>query len=93
MHVDFIVQIPMGRKCVEHYKDVCRQCVFSHDELVWKLAGLIVSGKVHDAELTRYVLQDMLSVLPTERRLRRELEQQVRVPCMYCTRTLDIKQI
>ena len=67
----------MGRKCVDHYKDVCRQCVFSHDELIWKMAGLIVSGKVHDAELTRYVLQDMLSVLPTERRLRRELEQQV----------------
>lgn len=67
----------MGRKCVEHYKAVGRQCVFSHDELVWKMAGLIAAGTVHDAELTRYVLDDMLSVLPTERRLRRELELQV----------------
>lgn len=32
------IQIKMGRECINHYSNLRRFCVFSHDELVCKMA-------------------------------------------------------
>lgn len=60
----------MGRECILHYSTLRRYCVFSHDELVCKMAleaeslGLTVA-------LAAY--RDMRTMLLHERKLRKSL--------------------
>lgn len=38
-------QLPIGRACVEHYAEMHRQCVFSNDELLFRLAEVIAGRR------------------------------------------------
>lgn len=59
-----------GRKCIDHYRRLRRYCVFSHEELICKMAAcperlnLILAAAVH---------KEMLLLVQEERRLRKAL--------------------
>ncbi|XP_052677656.1 lysine-specific demethylase 5A-like isoform X4 [Crassostrea angulata] len=62
--------LPIGRACIEHYRSLCRQCVFSHEELVCKMAAdpdnldLIIAASTH---------KDLLAIVEDERKQRKVL--------------------
>ena len=62
--------LPMGRGCIEHYRLLHRQCVFSHEELICKMAAdpdnldFKVAAKTHE---------DLIVIVEEEKRLRRKL--------------------
>ncbi|XP_061178889.1 lysine-specific demethylase 5A-like isoform X2 [Saccostrea echinata] len=62
--------LPIGRACIEHYRSLCRQCVFSHEELVCKMAAdpdnldLIIAASTH---------KDLLAIVEDERKQRKNL--------------------
>ncbi|VDK37862.1 unnamed protein product [Taenia asiatica] len=45
--------LPIGRACVEHYAEMHRQCVFSNDELLFRLAE-VIAGKREMADCATY---------------------------------------
>ena len=69
--VVWCVQLPMGRACIEHYRLLKRQCVFSHDELVCRMASLL-AGTL-DLTMSVMVYQDMVVMVEEERKLRKQL--------------------
>ncbi|CAN0189403.1 unnamed protein product [Lampetra planeri] len=64
--------LPMGRLCVDHYRRLHRYCVFSHEELICKMAsdpeglGLNLAAAVH---------KELFIMVQEERKLRRALLQ------------------
>ncbi|XP_065304371.1 lysine-specific demethylase 5A-like [Dermacentor albipictus] len=60
--------LPIGRVCVSHYSMLRRFCVFSHDELVCKMAA---NPEHLDISLAASTYQDMLKMVETEREQRR----------------------
>ncbi|XP_044751184.1 lysine-specific demethylase lid [Coccinella septempunctata] len=60
----------MGRECILHYSHLRRFCVFSHDELVCKMA--LVPDKL-DITIAAATYQDMLHMVDTEKKLRKNL--------------------
>ena len=60
----------MGRACIEHYRLLHRQCVFSHEELVCKMAAdpdnldFRVAAKTHE---------ELLAIVDEEKKLRKKL--------------------
>ena len=65
------VKLPMGRACIDHYRLLKRQCVFSHDELVCRMASL-PAGTL-DLTMSVMVYQDMVAMVEEERKLRKQL--------------------
>lgn len=64
----------MGRACVNHYRLLKRQCVFSHDELLCQIAEN--SGAV-DITLAQHVYDDLHTALKNEQKYRSKLIEQV----------------
>ncbi len=62
--------IPLGRECVEHYSSLHRYCVFSHDELICKMASV---PENLNSKLASATHRDMLKMLDTENRQRKAL--------------------
>lgn len=60
----------IGRECVQHYSHLRRFCVFSHDELVCKMA--LDPDKLSPL-IAAATYQDMLTMVDTEKRLRKAL--------------------
>ncbi|XP_066248844.1 lysine-specific demethylase 5 [Euwallacea similis] len=60
----------MGRECVLHYSHLRRFCVFSHDELVCKMA---LDNDKLDLTIAAATYQDMLVMVDTEKKLRKAL--------------------
>lgn len=60
----------MGRECILHYSTLRRNCVFSHDELVCKMA-LEADSLSLTVALAAY--RDMRTMLHDERKLRKGL--------------------
>lgn len=60
----------MGRECVLHYSHLRRFCVFSHDELVCKMA---LDNDKLDLTIAAATYQDMLVMVDTEKKLRKTL--------------------
>lgn len=60
----------MGRECITHYSTLRRYCVFSHDELVCKMA-LEADSLSLTVALAAY--RDMRTMLHDERKLRKAL--------------------
>ncbi|XP_063792622.1 lysine-specific demethylase 5C-like isoform X1 [Pseudophryne corroboree] len=59
-----------GRKCIEHYRRLRRYCVFSHEELVCKMAAC---PERLDLTLAAAVHKEMFLLVQEERRLRKAL--------------------
>ncbi|XP_072886376.1 lysine-specific demethylase 5B-like isoform X1 [Hemitrygon akajei] len=59
--------LPMGRQCVEHYRLLNRYCVFSHDEMICKMA---CKSKDLDVVLASAVYKDMIIMIDEEKKLR-----------------------
>ena len=70
-----LVQLPNGRDCIEHYRSLCRFCVFSHEELVCKMAA---DPDSLDLNLAAAVHKEMLIMVEQEKRLRKKLLEKVR---------------
>lgn len=62
--------LPIGRECISHYRALARQCVFSHEELICKMAA---DPDHLDVELAAATHQDMLIMVEEEKRLRKAL--------------------
>lgn len=62
--------IPLGRDCVEHYSSLHRYCVFSHDELICKMASV---PENLNSKLALATHQDMLKMLDVENKQRKAL--------------------
>ncbi|XP_069501351.1 lysine-specific demethylase 5C isoform X1 [Ambystoma mexicanum] len=62
--------LPAGRRCIEHYRRLRRYCVFSHEELVCKMAAC--PDKL-DLNLAAAVHKEMFLMVQEERRLRKAL--------------------
>ncbi|XP_064450064.1 lysine-specific demethylase 5B isoform X3 [Mirounga angustirostris] len=59
--------LPLGRQCVEHYRLLHRYCVFSHDEMICKMAS---KADVLDVVVASTVQKDMAVMTEDEKALR-----------------------
>lgn len=59
-----------GRECVEHYSHLHRFCVFSHDELVCKMAS---AANELSLDIASAAHSDMLKMVESEKELRKNL--------------------
>ncbi|XP_046505281.1 lysine-specific demethylase 5D isoform X6 [Equus quagga] len=62
--------LPAGRQCIEHYRRLRRYCVFSHEELICKMAAF---PEKLDLKLAVAVHKEMFIMVQEERRLRKAL--------------------
>lgn len=72
----------MGRECVSHYSQLRRFCVFSHDELVCKMAS---NPEKLDLTVAAATYKDMLRMVELEKKLRKCLLDWVSC-CYYFVR-------
>lgn len=59
--------LPLGRQCVEHYRLLHRYCVFSHDEMICRMAA---KAGALDVVVASTVQKDMAVMIEDERALR-----------------------
>ncbi|KAA8580042.1 hypothetical protein FQN60_005577 [Etheostoma spectabile] len=64
--------LPMGRQCVAHYRRLHRYCVFSHEELLCKMAS---DPESLDVELAAAVFKEMGEMMEEETRLRQTVQE------------------
>uniref|UniRef100_A0A6Q2Z7U8 [histone H3]-trimethyl-L-lysine(4) demethylase n=1 Tax=Esox lucius TaxID=8010 RepID=A0A6Q2Z7U8_ESOLU len=64
--------MPMGRMCVDHYRQLNRYCVFSHDEMVCKMAS---TADTMDVALASAVQQDLNAMVQEEDELRAKVNK------------------
>uniref|UniRef100_A0A8C0WD00 [histone H3]-trimethyl-L-lysine(4) demethylase n=1 Tax=Castor canadensis TaxID=51338 RepID=A0A8C0WD00_CASCN len=62
--------LPTGRQCIDHYRRLRRYCVFSHEELICKMAAF---PEKLDLNLAVAVYKEMFIMVQEERRLRKTL--------------------
>uniref|UniRef100_A0A3B4BQ12 [histone H3]-trimethyl-L-lysine(4) demethylase n=1 Tax=Pygocentrus nattereri TaxID=42514 RepID=A0A3B4BQ12_PYGNA len=62
--------LPMGRQCVAHYRRLQRHCVFSHEELLCKMAA---DPESLDVELAAAVYKELGEMMDEESRLRQAI--------------------
>lgn len=67
-------QLPAGRQCIEHYRRLRRYCVFSHEELICKMAAC---PEKLDLNLAAAVHKEMFVLVQEERKLRKALLEKV----------------
>ncbi|KPP80172.1 lysine-specific demethylase 5A-like [Scleropages formosus] len=67
-----LLQLPIGRQCVAHYRRLQRYCVFSHEELLCKMAA---DPESLDVELAAAVFREMGEMVEEESRLRQAVQQ------------------
>lgn len=71
-----MLQLPIGRACIDHYRSLNRPCVFSHEELVCKMAAdpdnldLTIAASTH---------LDLLGIVEIEKQLRKKLLDRVSI--------------
>lgn len=66
--------LPMGRQCVAHYRRLHRYCVFSHEELLCKMAA---DPESLDVELAASVFKEMGETMEEETKLRQAAQKLV----------------
>ncbi|KGL90315.1 Lysine-specific demethylase 5B, partial [Charadrius vociferus] len=64
--------LPLGRQCVEHYRLLNRYCVFSHDEMICKMAS---KADDLDVVVASTVQKDMAIMIEDEKRLREKVDK------------------
>lgn len=67
-------QLPIGRQCIQHYRDLHRQCVFSHEELICKMAA---DPDNLDFKIAAMTHEDLMEVCDNEKKMRKQLLQLV----------------
>lgn len=67
-------QLPIGRQCVSHYRRLRRHCVFSHEELIFKMAA---DPECLDVGLAAMVCKELTLLTEEETRLRESVMQMV----------------
>ncbi|CAJ0946692.1 unnamed protein product [Ranitomeya imitator] len=65
-------QLPLGRQCVEHYRALNRYCVFSHDEMICKMA---CKAEELDIVLASSVQKDLAILIDEEKALRENVRK------------------
>lgn len=73
-------QLAMGRECVEHYAEQRRYCVFSHDELICKMAAKVSRMSV---PMALAVCKDMTDMYKAEIALRKDVTSNVKCTFMH----------
>ena len=80
-------QLPLGRQCVEHYRLLHRYCVFSHDEMICRMAS---KADVLDVVVASTVQKDMAIMIEDEKALRETVRKLVRFlepqPCVLLSK-------
>lgn len=71
-----VSQLPLGRQCVEHYRLLHRYCVFSHDEMICRMAA---KAGALDVVVASTVQKDMATMIEDERALRETVRKLVRL--------------
>lgn len=71
----FLLQLPLGRQCVEHYRSLNRYCVFSHDEMVCNIAA---KADNLELELASAIQRDLRIMIQEEKELREKAYKLVR---------------
>ncbi|KAG8509040.1 Lysine-specific demethylase 5A [Galemys pyrenaicus] len=66
------VPLPIGRQCVNHYRRLRRHCVFSHEELIFKMAA---DPDCLDVGLAAMVCKELTLMTEEETRLRESVIQ------------------
>lgn len=69
-----LLQLPMGRLCIEYYRKLHRFCVFSHEELIAKMAA---NPDSLDLNLAAAVHKELLAMVEVESKLRKKLLERV----------------
>uniref|UniRef100_A0A8C9F2P8 [histone H3]-trimethyl-L-lysine(4) demethylase n=1 Tax=Pavo cristatus TaxID=9049 RepID=A0A8C9F2P8_PAVCR len=64
--------LPLGRQCIEHYRLLSRYCVFSHDEMICKMAS---KADVLDVVVASTVQKDMAIMIDDEKMLREKVQK------------------
>uniref|UniRef100_A0A672IUQ8 [histone H3]-trimethyl-L-lysine(4) demethylase n=1 Tax=Salarias fasciatus TaxID=181472 RepID=A0A672IUQ8_SALFA len=64
--------LPMGRQCVAHYRRLHRYCVFSHEELLCKMAA---DPESLDVELAAAVFKEIGEMMEEETKLRQAVQE------------------
>uniref|UniRef100_A0A3B3XYM6 [histone H3]-trimethyl-L-lysine(4) demethylase n=1 Tax=Poecilia mexicana TaxID=48701 RepID=A0A3B3XYM6_9TELE len=64
--------LPLGRQCVAHYRRLHRYCVFSHEELLCKMAA---DPENLDVELAAAVFKEMDDMIEEETKLRQAVQE------------------
>ncbi|KAK2491214.1 hypothetical protein MC885_014487 [Smutsia gigantea] len=64
--------MPIGRQCVNHYRRLRRHCVFSHEELIFKMAA---DPECLDVGLAAMVCKELTLMTEEETRLRESVVQ------------------
>lgn len=64
--------LPIGRQCIQHYREMSRNPVFSHEELVCKMAA---DPDGLDLDLAKAVYDEMLAVVEKEANRRHRLKR------------------
>ena len=80
---DALPQLPMGRQCVAHYRRLHRYCVFSHEELLCKMAA---DPESLDVELAAAVFKEMGDMMEEETKLRQAVQEMVRGNSIFADR-------
>uniref|UniRef100_H2Y6D0 [histone H3]-trimethyl-L-lysine(4) demethylase n=1 Tax=Ciona savignyi TaxID=51511 RepID=H2Y6D0_CIOSA len=62
--------VPVGRQCVAHYRKMKKTCVFSHEEIVCKVAN---NPSSLDVQVAAVIYRDMLIMMQQEKELRKQL--------------------
>lgn len=73
-------QLPIGRQCVTHYRRLRRHCVFSHEELIFKMAA---DPECLDVGLAAMVCKELTLMTEEETRLRESVVQMVSLPSTF----------
>lgn len=66
----------MGHLCMSHYRRMNRTIVFSHEELVCKMAA---NPDNLDLNLAKAIYDDMVSMVEQEQKLQQKLKDKVNV--------------
>uniref|UniRef100_A0A8C6KGG8 [histone H3]-trimethyl-L-lysine(4) demethylase n=1 Tax=Nothobranchius furzeri TaxID=105023 RepID=A0A8C6KGG8_NOTFU len=64
--------LPLGRQCVAHYRRLHRYCVFSHEELLCKMAA---DPESLDVELAASIFKEMGEMIEEETKLRQAVQE------------------
>ncbi|KAG9333773.1 hypothetical protein JZ751_010216 [Albula glossodonta] len=70
--------MPLGRQCVDHYRLLHRYCVFSHDEMICKMAA---KANSLDVVVASAVQKDMAIMVRGEKELRDKVRKMCRTTC------------